>query len=85
MMGVRGEPSKTGAQSALLFVPLYSTSFRCGTKGFVCHAKKYGVHSTILLVRLPPLKLWQDKQLRKPLAARGILFTGIVHQTLFQH
>ena len=51
-MGVRGEPSKTGAQSALLFVPLYSTSFRCGTKGFVCHAKKDGVHSTLFIV--PP-------------------------------
>ena len=50
--GGRGEPSKTGAQSALFIVPPNSTSFRRGTGKFICHVKKYGAQSALLVV--PP-------------------------------
>ena len=40
MNGGKGEPSKTGAQSALLVVPPNCAALVRGTGGFICHILK---------------------------------------------
>ena len=63
---VRGTGDFVSPQRCVFIVPPDSTSFRRSTKRFICHAKRGGVQSALLLVRLlPSLKLWRDKQLRK--------------------
>ena len=81
--GGRGEPSKTGVHSTLLFVPLNCASLVCGTGKFICHVKKYGVQSTPSCCAASAVAEAMAGQAASQarLPHGGICFTRIVRQT----